>query len=931
MRNFINRYTLAAALSSLAMITACDDEEKKVTPVTLQFLVGSVTTSESAAEQTISVPFSSAALASATIEVALTTENATYGEDFVTIPSGSSGTMKLNVTKGQTAAQFKFVPLDNELMNEEAKVTLTLTNPSDALIIGSQSEVTFTLTDDEGPTKVNFTTDQTSLFENEPSGAEVTIQLTSAATGAGTTVIAFTSNGAYGTDFTTEPASVNGKITLQNEVGDETITVKVIPVNDVSVNADIVIDMTIEGAEGGVELGTSLTHTITIKDDETPSNATFTTATGTGYERETSGITVPVTFTPALGNGGTLEVTMSSTDYTYGTDYTTDPAATNGKLTLNVSQGVSETSFKVLPVNNAIENANHVITFSMSASTGVLVIGSTGTTYELTVADDDHVSTLTELRAMYNGSDVVLPVGTNIRATVISKNDNVTARNMYIQDATAGMLIRFNSNNTFTVSDDVQIDVSGATLTSFNGNLQVTSLANANAVKKGTAALPAYQVVTVSEFNNNLNAYESELVQIDNVGFTQADGTTTMSGSRTASDGTTQFTVRSESYSPWGATAIPYGMGTIRGVATEFNGASQVVPQVYADDISVSVGTKAITITQAITDFGSIQKGQTSTSKQYTVQGTDLTNDVTISASTSFELSKNNTDFSSSITFTAAEVSSSQTVYVRFAPNTGTDQTINGSIKHTSLGAETKTFSVSGTEFGNVGGASRLINEGFEYTSGTLLTDNGYLNSSGTSNFLTVGTGNGLSITGYPLSGGNGIAMKNTGQDVYKTFTSQNSGDVYISFLINVSQALTGDYILGMSQDGLQTSYYDRVFLKSSGSGYVFGMLKTSQSGVTPTTYWGTTELALNTTYLVVVKYSFVAGDLNDTISLFVFADGNVPGSEPASGEINKITDITNDAANLASFTLRQGSSTAAPTLTIDGIRVAKLWADLFN
>jgi hypothetical protein len=935
MIQLIKRYSIATALSALVLVTGCDEEEKNVTPVSAQFTVGSITTSEAGAEQTITLPFSDAIMANGTIEVTFTSDNATYGEDFVTIPGGSTGSVKLNVTKGQTAAQFKVIPIDNEIMNEVSTVKLTLSNPSSALAIGSQSEVSITFTDNEGPTKVDFATNQSELFENVAEGSSIEILLTSPATGEGTTVVSFTSDGAYGTDFITVPAAVDGKISIQNAIGDEAISFQILPLNDVSVNADIVIETKIENASGGVELGTNLTHTVTIKDDETPSTASFATASGTGLERETSGIVVPVSFTPALGNAGTLELALSSTNATYGTDYTTEPAATNGKVTLSVSQGESGTTFKVIPVNNSSENANLVVKFSMTASTGVVVIGASGDTYELTIADDDHVSTLAELRALYTGTNVVLPIGTNIRGTVISKNDNVTSRNVYIQDATAGILIRFDANNSFVITDDIQVDISGATLTEFNGNLQVTTLTNDKAVKKGIATLPAYQVISVTELNTNLNAYESELVQVENSGFTQADGATLMPGSRTASDGTTQFVVRTETYATWKTEVIPYGIGTMRGVATEFNGTSQLLPQVYADDISLQVGTKAITVTQSITDFGSVQKGQTSSSKQYTVQGTDLAYDLTITASAGFEVSKNNTDFSSSVSFTSAESIAAQTVYVRFAPNMGTDQAIAGTIKHTSLGAPTQSFAVSGTEFGNT--STRLLNENFEYASvdTDIVTASSSVWSHHSGTLLTGDpqfTNTGLTYSGYGASGvGGAVTFVNTQTgDVNRQFTDiTTTSDIYVSFLLNLSAVgatATGDYFFHFSNGPLNTgNLKGKVFAFMNSTGWSIGLQKSGETRAN-----SSTVLAFGQTYLVVLKYSYNTGIDNDTAQLYVYESG-VPASEssPALVTLGPTATGTGDLADVGSIAIRQ--TTNGPNGTIDGIRVARIWSDLFN
>ena len=220
-----------------------------------------------------------------------------------------------------------------------------------------------------------------------------------------------------------------------------------------------------------------------------------------------------------------------------------------------------------------------------------------------------------------------------------------------------------------------------------------------------------------------------------------------------------------------------------------------------------------------------------------------------------------------------------------------------------------------------------LLEDNFIHSA--ILTSNGYsAHSSGTgTNNLTAGA-TGLTYPNYGSSNiGNALVVANTGQDVYKTFTQQNSPTtVYASFLVNVSAALTGDYIFAFAPSSGVSAYRARTFIKaSSNSGFInFGI---SNSGAvnynsTPTDY------ALNTTHLVVVKYTFTSGT---TATATVFINPNTT-TEPSSGEVS-FTDNTAlyVPADINSFTIRQGSNTAAPTLVMDGIRIATNWGALLG
>ncbi|WP_370089041.1 endonuclease [Ekhidna sp.] len=98
-------------------------------------------------------------------------------------------------------------------------------------------------------------------------------------------------------------------------------------------------------------------------------------------------------------------------------------------------------------------------------------------------------------------------------------------------------------------------------------------------------------------------------------------------------------------------------------------------------------------------DFGSVAAGESSTSQFYTVSGSNLEADILMSVSSPFEVSLNNSTWSTSVTVSQTNAQSGgQTVYVRFSPTAQNSQTYNQSISHTSTNATTVNVSVTGTE-----------------------------------------------------------------------------------------------------------------------------------------------------------------------------------------------------------------------------------------
>lgn len=103
--------------------------------------------------------------------------------------------------------------------------------------------------------------------------------------------------------------------------------------------------------------------------------------------------------------------------------------------------------------------------------------------------------------------------------------------------------------------------------------------------------------------------------------------------------------------------------------------------------------------TPATLTFSDQPAGTTSTAQSYTLDGANLTANVTVTAPAGFEVSLNGTDFAGSQTITPASGSVNQTIHVRFAPVAV--QAYSGNVSNASSGVTTQNVAVSGN--GTVG------------------------------------------------------------------------------------------------------------------------------------------------------------------------------------------------------------------------------------
>lgn len=222
-----------------------------------------------------------------------------------------------------------------------------------------------------------------------------------------------------------------------------------------------------------------------------------------------------------------------------------------------------------------------------------------------------------------------------------------------------------------------------------------------------------------------------------------------------------------------------------------------------------------------------------------------------------------------------------------------------------------------------------LLVEDFNYAAGSLLTANNWTAHSGAGTSPLTVTSPGLTLAGYPSSGvGNSVALALTGEDANRTFTTQATGSVYAAFMVTVSEASTdpaGGYFFHLGPDPIGTTFRGRVFAKKDASNNIaFGISKAATAAAdivfTPFSY------SLNTTYLIVVKYTIVDGATNDTVSMIVST--TVPANEPAAtvtaSDVATQTDISP-----GTIALRQGATATSPTVRVDGIRVGTTWASI--
>lgn len=212
-------------------------------------------------------------------------------------------------------------------------------------------------------------------------------------------------------------------------------------------------------------------------------------------------------------------------------------------------------------------------------------------------------TSIADLRAMAKDTQTPVKIEGSvfIKGVVISDKDelnNISEKNVFIQDETAGIQLRFASAGTYSRGDELSINATGLTIAFYGDMYQLVASSDG----ENSTGMPATAVTRLSEDNEIVAKqvtlqdflglkYESQYVEIttpvqvseEDLGKTFVEGDEHTNIKFTDADYNT-FVVRSEKYSALlKETEVPEGSGLIKGIATRFGATPQVVFSTVSD------------------------------------------------------------------------------------------------------------------------------------------------------------------------------------------------------------------------------------------------------------------------------------------------------------------------------------------------------------
>jgi hypothetical protein len=295
------------------------------------------------------------------------------------------------------------------------------------------------------------------------------------------------------------------------------------------------------------------------------------------------------TFNPLVTS---VDITLSIANFVVGNPGTGIDGHIHYTVAVNGGAPAMTMKYDTTPIALAVSPGNtYTVYVELVDNSHVAITPAVNATVDFQIDLLNIVTDLAALRAdvITNGTGKYYQISSNPVITYSRSNRN----QKYIQDSSAAILIDDNDGIMPFATGPIQGDALSSLvgLTSiFNGVLQLTPVQAATVASSGNTVTP--QVVTASAINANIEAYESELVQINTASFTEADGSTVFaSGANyTLNDGSDIVFRTLFNEADYIGQTIPSGTANRVVLVTKFNSTAQVVARSLSD---VTLSTKS--------------------------------------------------------------------------------------------------------------------------------------------------------------------------------------------------------------------------------------------------------------------------------------------------------------------------------------------------
>ncbi|HBE30210.1 MAG TPA: hypothetical protein DD990_02380, partial [Cyanobacteria bacterium UBA11368] len=373
-------------------------------PISLQFSSPTFSVREDGtpiAQVTVTRTGSTLGTVSTTVNLANGT--ATAPNDYTNTP------IPVTFNPGQTTQVITIPIVDDNLIEGNETVQLSLTNPTGTsrVTLGSQSTATLTIVDNDNPGTLQFSNSEFVTLENGTPVLAVTVTRTGGSDGAVSATVNLNNGTAIAPgDYNNAPITVNF---ANGDTAPKTVLIPI--VDDNLVETTETVNLTLANPTGGATLGTQNTATLSIVDNDNAGNLQFSAPVFSVDENGTP--IAQITVIRADGSAGAVGATINLTNGTATApgDYNSTPIA------VNFADGDVTPKIITVPiVNDSLVEPTETVNLALTNPTGGATIGTQGTAV-LNIVDNDIPGTL----QFSNPEFVVNEDGTPVLAVTVTR------------------------------------------------------------------------------------------------------------------------------------------------------------------------------------------------------------------------------------------------------------------------------------------------------------------------------------------------------------------------------------------------------------------------------------------------------------------------------------------------------------------------------
>ena len=319
----------------------------------------------------IEVSLSRALASPVIVDYSILSSTAGSGTDFVLVSPG-----QITIPAGNTTANIS-IPLinDTELESDE-NIILQLTGASNGVVVGTNSQHDFQLSDDDNLRKISFASATASANESDGSATITIIQAIADPSFASTVNYTVTGGSATnGADY----ILANGVATIANNTTSTTINVTIN--DDFVAEGDETFIVTLSSPTNANLASSNTELTFTIIDDETTPEVNFQDTLVYIYENTTPGV-VEINLGTSVGSDVTIDYTVTDgTAQGAGVDY----ILSSGTLVIPAGNSVGYLYPQIF--NDSEVELDEEFTITITGATGISI--GTSLTATFVIFDDD--------------------------------------------------------------------------------------------------------------------------------------------------------------------------------------------------------------------------------------------------------------------------------------------------------------------------------------------------------------------------------------------------------------------------------------------------------------------------------------------------------------------------------------------------------------